>query len=180
MADHTGIQRIHGYCGFCIARCGTIATVENGLFTRLDPDPAHPTGHAICAKGRAAPELVYHPERLTCPLRRTGPKGDADARWQRIGWDDALDLTAAAMRRVADRHGPQAVAFTLASGSTTSIGDAAVSSSGWRTRSARRTRRIPSTSAAGDAPSPPSTPTVSAASALAAVAPCRTSRTAAC
>ena len=125
MADHTGVQRIHGYCGFCIARCGTIATVENGRFTRLDPDPAHPTGHAICAKGRAAPELVYHPERLTYPLRRTRPKGDADAGWQRIGWDEALDLTAAAMRRVADRHGPQAVAFTLASGSTTSIGDAA-------------------------------------------------------
>jgi anaerobic selenocysteine-containing dehydrogenase len=121
MADHTGVQRIHGHCGFCIARCGTIATVENGRFTRLDPDPSHPTGHAICAKGRAAPELVYHPERLAYPLRRTRPKGDPDAGWQRISWDEALDLTAAAMRRVADRHGPQAVAFTVASGSTTSI-----------------------------------------------------------
>src|SRR4030095_15201268 len=124
MADHTGVQRIHGHCGFCIARCGTIATVENGRFTRLHPDPSHPTGHAICAKGRAAPELVYHPERLAYPLRRTRPKGDPDAGWQRISWDEALDLTAAAMRRVADRHGPQAVAFTVASGSTTSIGDA--------------------------------------------------------
>src|SRR5499433_1328642 len=123
MAERSGTQRIHGYCGLCIARCGTVATVENGRFTRLDPDPSHPTGHAICAKGRAAPELVYHPERLTHPLRRTRPKGDPDPGWQRIGWDEALDLTAAAMRRVADRHGPQAVAFTVASGSTTAIGD---------------------------------------------------------
>jgi anaerobic selenocysteine-containing dehydrogenase len=123
MADHPGTQRIHGYCGLCIARCGTVATVEEGRFTRLDPDPAHPTGQALCAKGRAAPELVYHPERLTHPLRRTRPKGDADPGWERISWDTALDLTAAAIRRVADQYGPEAVVFTLASGSTTAITD---------------------------------------------------------
>src|SRR5215467_6352698 len=123
-SNRVGSHRIHGYCGLCIARCGAIAVVEDGRFTRLEPDPAHPTGQALCAKGRAAPELVYHPERLTHPLRRTRPKGDPDPGWQRISWDEALDLTAAAMRRVAERHGPQAVAFTLASSSTTAIGDA--------------------------------------------------------
>ena len=123
MADETGTQRIHGYCALCIARCGTIATVENGRFTRLDPDPSHPTGQAICSKGRAAPELVYHPERLTHPLRRTRPKGDPDPGWERISWDEALDLTAAAMRRAAEQHGPQSVAFTSSSPSTTAIVD---------------------------------------------------------
>jgi anaerobic selenocysteine-containing dehydrogenase len=123
LADRTGTRRIHGYCGLCIARCGTVATVEDGRFTRLDPDPSHPTGQAICAKGRAAPELVSHPERLTYPLRRTRPKGDPDPGWERIGWNEALSLTAAAMRRVAERHGPQAVAFTVSSPSTTAIGD---------------------------------------------------------
>ena len=121
--DHTGTQRIHGHCALCIARCGTVATVEAGRFTRLDPDPTHPTGQAICAKGRAAPELVYHPERLTHPLRRTRPKGDADPGWERISWDEALNLTAAAMRHVAEQHGPHAVAFTVSSPSTTAIGD---------------------------------------------------------
>src|SRR5437667_2218576 len=123
MADVITTERIHGYCGLCIARCGCVAVVEAGRFTRLEPDPAHPTGQALCAKGRAAPELVYSRERLTYPLRRTRPKGDADPGWQRISWDEALNLTAAAMRRVAERHGPQAVAFTMASSSTTSIGD---------------------------------------------------------
>ena len=108
MADHAGVQRVHGYCGLCIARCGSVAVVEDGRFVRLEPDPAHPTGQALCAKGRAAPELVYHPDRLTHPLRRTRPKGDPDPGWQRIGWDEALDLTAAAMRRIAERHGPEA------------------------------------------------------------------------
>ncbi len=123
MTDHAGIQRIHGYCGLCIARCGAVATVEEGRFTRLDPDPSHPTGQAICAKGRAAPELVYHPERLTHPLRRTHPKGDADPGWERISWDTALDLTAAAMRRIANQYGPEAVAFSTSSPSTTAIAD---------------------------------------------------------
>src|SRR5512145_299021 len=123
MADHAGIQRIHGYCGLCIARCGTVATVEEGRFTRLDPDPSHPTGQALCAKGRAAPELVYHRERLRYPLRRTHPKGDPDPGWVRIGWNEALDLTAAAMRRAAERYGPHAVAFTVPSPSTSAIGD---------------------------------------------------------
>jgi len=125
MADHASIQKIHGHCGLCIARCGTIATVEDGRFTRLDPDPSHPTGQAICAKGRAAPELVYHPQRLTRPLRRTRPKGDADPGWVPIAWDEALELTAAAMQRIKAQHGAKAVAFSIASGSTTAIGDSA-------------------------------------------------------
>jgi anaerobic selenocysteine-containing dehydrogenase len=124
MAEHGDTQRIHGYCSLCRASCGTVATVEDGRFIRLDPDPSHPTGQAICAKGRAAPELVYHPERLTHPLRRTRPKGEADPGWERISWDTALDLTAAAMRRIADQYGPEAVAFSLSSASTTAIGDA--------------------------------------------------------
>jgi anaerobic selenocysteine-containing dehydrogenase len=100
-----------------------VGVVEAGRFTRLEPDPWHPTGQALCAKGRAAPELVYSPERLTHPLRRTRPKGDADPGWERISWDEALDLTAASIRRVAERDGPHAVALTLSSPSTTAIGD---------------------------------------------------------
>ena len=68
-------KQIPGYCGLCIARCGTVATVQGGRFTRLDPDPSHPTGQALCAKGRAGPELVYHRERLTHPLRRHAAEG---------------------------------------------------------------------------------------------------------
>src|SRR5690348_17827157 len=123
MPDHTGVQHVHGYCGLCIARCGSVAVVQDGRFIRLEPDPAHPTGQALCAKGRAAPELVYHPERLTHPLRRTRPKGAADPGWERISWDEALDLTAGAMKRAAEQHGRQSVAFTVSSPSTTAIGD---------------------------------------------------------
>jgi anaerobic selenocysteine-containing dehydrogenase len=119
------VRQVQGYCSLCIARCGTVATVTDGRFTRLDPDPTHPTGAAICAKGRAAPELVYHKDRLQRPLRRTRPKGDADPGWEEISWDAALDQTAAAMRRIAEQHGPEAVAFSQSSPSTTAIADSA-------------------------------------------------------
>jgi len=118
-------QKIHGYCSLCIARCGCIATVEDGRFTRLDPDPAHPTGQALCAKGRAAPELVYAPDRLTKPLKRTRPKGDADPGWVEISWEQALDETAAALRKVMAEDGPQAIVFGQSSPSTTAIADSA-------------------------------------------------------
>jgi anaerobic selenocysteine-containing dehydrogenase len=116
-------QRIKSFCALCVARCGAVATVEDGRFVALEPDPSHPTGQALCAKGRAAPELVYSPDRLLHPLKRRRPKGDPDPGWQRIGWDEALELTAAAMRRVAKRHGPEAFAFSVSSGSTTASND---------------------------------------------------------
>jgi hypothetical protein len=58
MADHASLQRVHTYCALCIARCGAIAVIENGRFTRLEPDPGHPTGEASCR--RCAP-LVAPP-----------------------------------------------------------------------------------------------------------------------
>ncbi|HEY1412137.1 MAG TPA: molybdopterin-dependent oxidoreductase, partial [Rhodopila sp.] len=123
MADAVNQQKIQGYCALCIARCGSISTVQDGRFIALDPDPSHPTGQALCAKGRAAPELVYSPDRLLHPLKRTRPKGDPDPGWQQISWEEALDTTASAMRRIERQGGPEAMAFSLSSPSTTSISD---------------------------------------------------------
>lgn len=122
-ASQQSTERISGYCALCVSRCGAIALVENGRFVGLEPDPSHPTGQALCAKGRAAPELVYHSDRLLYPMQRTRPKGDPDPGWQRISWDEALDLTAAKLRRLAATHGPESVVFTIASPSTSASVD---------------------------------------------------------
>ncbi len=119
-------QRVPCYCAMCVSRCGAAAVVEDGRFVTLEPDPRHPTGRALCAKGRAAPELVYHPDRLLYPQKRTRPKGDPDPGWTRIGWDEALDVTAAALRKIAAESGPESVAFTIASPSTSASADALV------------------------------------------------------
>ena len=119
------IERFKGYCALCISRCGSIAVVDNGRFVALEPDPSHPTGQALCAKGRAAPELVYHPGRLLHPLKRTRPKGVADPGWERISWDEALDTTAGRLRDIADQHGAESVVFTSVSPSTSAMADTA-------------------------------------------------------
>src|SRR5262245_44681654 len=119
-------RQTKSFCGLCIARCGAIATVQDGRFTRLDPDPSHPTGAAICAKGRAAPELVYSKSRLTRPLRRRRPKAASDPGWEEMSWDEALDAIAAAMRRLAGQFGPETIAFSQSSTSTTAIGDSSL------------------------------------------------------
>jgi anaerobic selenocysteine-containing dehydrogenase len=126
LADKPSTELIPGYCALCISRCGSIARIENGRFVALDPDPSHPTGGALCAKGRAAPELVYHPDRLFYPLKRTRPKGDPDPGWQRISWDEALDLTAANLRSIAEKHGPKSVVFSVVSPSTSASDDSTV------------------------------------------------------
>jgi anaerobic selenocysteine-containing dehydrogenase len=116
-------ERVPGYCALCRSRCGCVSVVEDGRLVAVEPDPSHPTGAGLCVKGRAAPELVYAPDRLLHPMRRTRPKSDPDAGWQRIGWDEALDWTAAQMRAVADRHGPEAVAFGVTTPAGTAVSD---------------------------------------------------------
>jgi anaerobic selenocysteine-containing dehydrogenase len=125
-ADKQSTERIPCYCALCISRCGSIAVIENDRFIALEPDPSHPTGKALCAKGRAAPELVYHPDRLLYPLKRTRPKGDPDPGWQRISWDEALDLTAARLGGIAEEHGPESVVFSVVSTSTSASDDSAI------------------------------------------------------
>ena len=103
MAGDQDAERVATFCPLCVSRCGAQATVSDGRLVALHPDPAHPTGQALCVKGKAAPELVYHPERLLHPLRRTTAKGSAEPGWQRISWDEALDTVAARLRALARR-----------------------------------------------------------------------------
>ena len=65
------------------------------------------TAGVICAKVARYSERIHHPDRLTRPLLRTGPKGSGQFR--EIGWDEALDRTADAFTAATARHGAEAV-----------------------------------------------------------------------
>jgi DmsA/YnfE family anaerobic dimethyl sulfoxide reductase A subunit len=92
----------------CGGRCLLVAVVTDGRIVRLeaddrtDDDLARPRLVA-CARGRAYLRRQYHPDRLTHPLRRVGPRGEG--RFERIPWDEALDLATAEIRRVRETHG---------------------------------------------------------------------------
>jgi anaerobic selenocysteine-containing dehydrogenase len=123
MAQDKATQRIHGYCALCWSRCGCISTVEDGRLVAVEPDPDHPTGSALCAKGMAAPELVYHQDRLLYPMKRTRPKGDADPGWQRIEWDEALDTIAGELMRLSKESGRESIAFGITTPAATAMQD---------------------------------------------------------
>ena len=116
-------RRIPGWCALCRSRCGCISVVRDGRLVAVERNPEHPTGRALCAKGQSAPDLVYSPDRILHPLRRTRPKGDPDPGWVRIGWDEALDFAAEKLRGIVEADGPEGVAFAITTPSGTSISD---------------------------------------------------------
>ncbi len=116
-------KQVPTFCALCVSKCGATATVDDGQLVSLQPDPSHPTGRALCVKGKAAPELVHHPDRLLHPLRRTTPKGADDPGWEQISWDEALDLVADRLHSLAHEHGPESVVFSSASPSTSAMSD---------------------------------------------------------
>lgn len=65
------------------------------------------TAGVICAKVARYAERTHHPDRLTRPLRRIGPKGSG--RFEPIGWNAALDTVAEAFQDTTARHGPESV-----------------------------------------------------------------------
>jgi anaerobic selenocysteine-containing dehydrogenase len=65
------------------------------------------TAGVICNKVSRYAERIHHPDRLTRPLLRTGPKGGRQFR--PVSWDEALDRIAERFTAVAAKHGSEAV-----------------------------------------------------------------------
>src|ERR1043166_7750612 len=65
------------------------------------------TAGVICAKVARYAERIHHPDRLLHPIVRTGPKGSG--RFERISWDDALDLVAEKFLAAEAKHGSETV-----------------------------------------------------------------------
>ncbi|AEV71381.1 anaerobic dehydrogenase, typically selenocysteine-containing [Mycolicibacterium rhodesiae NBB3] len=106
------------FCRICEPLCGMIATVEDGRLTALRPDKDHPLSAGFaCQKGVAFSEIVNDPDRVTQPLRRTGPKGlrasasSADGGFEPISWDEAMSDIAARLADIHRRHGSGAVGW---------------------------------------------------------------------
>ena len=117
------MTEIAGYCTLCRSRCGSMNHVENGKLIKVTPFAQHPTGGALCAKGRAAPELLDSPKRLTMPMRRTAPRNATDPGWVEISWDDALDEIAQQLLAIRATDGAEAVAFAVTTPSGTPMVD---------------------------------------------------------
>ncbi|MBS0546203.1 MAG: molybdopterin-dependent oxidoreductase [Proteobacteria bacterium] len=92
----------------CPDMCSLVAQVEDGKVVRLQGDPDQPyTAGFACGKVNRDTDNVNSPERLTTPLRRSGPKGSG--KFAPITWDEALDEIATKWKAIIKESGPLAL-----------------------------------------------------------------------
>ena len=105
-------SQLYGTCGVCSMGCAYIADLHDGRVIRLRGNPKDQTAEGkLCVKGYSALRILYDPDRLKYPMKRTNPeKGiGVDPGWVKISWDEALATTASKFKDVIDSYGPQAL-----------------------------------------------------------------------
>jgi anaerobic selenocysteine-containing dehydrogenase len=87
--------------------------VENGRLRRVEPHPDNlATPEGTCLKGLSYVERVRSPDRILYPLRRK----PGTSEFERISWEDALDLIVSNLIKIRDETGPQSVLYYSGSG----------------------------------------------------------------
>jgi anaerobic selenocysteine-containing dehydrogenase len=113
VADHEvvpGEEQWHpSVCSECAGGCGVIARVMEGehvierggrkfreriaCIKKLEGNPLDPvSGGRLCARGHAALQSLYNPDRVTGPMRRSAERGEA--KFAAISWDEAVGFAA--------------------------------------------------------------------------------------
>jgi anaerobic selenocysteine-containing dehydrogenase len=70
-------------------REGQQGVVRMGVAKKLEGFDAHPISQGgLCARGQAAIQVTYHPDRIAHPLKRSGNRGSGA--FEKITWDQAI------------------------------------------------------------------------------------------
>jgi anaerobic selenocysteine-containing dehydrogenase len=95
-------------CQFCNSLCGLKVHLKAGRvidIKGLTEDPVQ--AGQLCIKGPMMAQLVYNRYRIKTPLKRIGKKGDPNAKFEAISWDEALGMVASKfleLRDAGDAH----------------------------------------------------------------------------
>ena len=93
-----------------VVRGGQTGLIKMGLVKKLEGNPAHPISQGkLCARGQAAVQITYHPDRITHPLKRTGARGSGQ--FQEISWDEATAQLVSQLDSLAGAGNQRALAF---------------------------------------------------------------------
>lgn len=97
------VQKAFSACDMCFNKCGLVARVQDGVVQKLDPNPNFLKSRGmLCARGNAGIQQLYDPDRLKYPLLRKGNRGAG--KWQRLSWDQALDLAAEKLAEIGKNY----------------------------------------------------------------------------
>jgi len=90
---------------------GQKGLVQMGLAKKLEGNPSHPVNLGkLCARGQAGLQVLYHPDRLRNPLKRSGARGSGQ--FQEVTWDAAL---AELLAQLSTLHSSDAAALAFLS-----------------------------------------------------------------
>ncbi len=104
-------ERVKTHCCFCGVQCGIELKVRDNAVVGFEPWEEFPVNRGmLCPKGVKRYLQGSHPDRLLGPLVRTA------GGFRQAGWPEALDLVAANIKRIQERHGRDS--FALLSGAS--------------------------------------------------------------
>lgn len=108
----------------CGGRCVNRSYVEDGKVIYQKTDDLHEDTRDYpqqrgCARGRALHQMIFGADRLKYPLKRKHWKpggGERELRgkdeWERISWEEALDIIASETTRIKEKYGNRAILAT--------------------------------------------------------------------
>ncbi|HJF61904.1 MAG TPA: molybdopterin-dependent oxidoreductase [Gordonibacter urolithinfaciens] len=115
-------------CVTCHARCGAIVHSEDGKIVKVEGDPKNPRSKGVfCGSGLSQREIHNNTEgRILYPMKRSDwdPKGErhpenrGKSAFERISWDEALDIIADECFRIKEAYGPEAIITGQGTGRT--------------------------------------------------------------
>lgn len=97
---------VNSSCLLCPGRCGIRGRVVDGRLVGIFGSELHPVSQGgICPRGIAGVQLLYHPERLSQPLERTGPRGSG--KWRPVPPDRAVAILGERLARLRSEGRPE-------------------------------------------------------------------------
>lgn len=97
-------------CQACPGGCGILVRLIDDRAVKIEGNPLHPQNKGkVCSKGQAGLQLLYNPNRIQNPLKKTGDR--AQANWRPISWDEALTEVSAKLLELRGSGLSHTVAF---------------------------------------------------------------------
>jgi anaerobic selenocysteine-containing dehydrogenase len=104
-------------CHGCIQACPCKVYVSDGVVVKIEGHPDAPTSQgSLCMKALNQIHTCYSPRRVLYPLKRTGARGAATAAWERVSWDEAIELASSKIAEAIEKYGTYAFFCSVGGG----------------------------------------------------------------
>ena len=85
------VSYVNSTCTLCAGACGIRVRKIDNRAVKIEGLPGHPVNDgAICLLGLSGLQLLYGPNRIQTPLKRSGNRGSGN--WKPISWPEAISL----------------------------------------------------------------------------------------